>query len=379
MNEEELITEIVTVGGLRGLCAVKVKAGLMRYENGKMFADPRKGVLKIVQTKKDYAVHVLWYARTDTNVDSVIEPAEIDVKFYPVFDRGQFTKIPVAHARIYKLVTSNEDHPTIHFWMQEPLEQNDEDAFKRIQWALEGTFLPIEEDKRSNSGKPPIFPEEEREDVDDYVEAGVADMDEDAVVWGEPGLSAGLSADEEEEKPVAHGSSGQGVIQASQLQEALRALLPPPQPVVQPSSRLPGGQGTSTAGGVQAADLARMLLNIAGGNLSGVPTMMRAPGPTLAEVLKPEVMVLLLREEGMLERLAEFLPEQHRNHEALQDLARSTQLRQQMNVLSSALMSAQIDLSHFGLRSRGFTIADLLEAIQECVDEEASARARSGQ
>lgn len=35
-------------------------------------------------------------------------------------------------------------------------------------------------------------------------------------------------------------------------------------------------------------------------------------GPSLGEVLKPEAVVPLLREPGMLERLAPFVPEQQR-------------------------------------------------------------------
>jgi UCH-binding domain len=74
-------------------------------------------------------------------------------------------------------------------------------------------------------------------------------------------------------------------------------------------------------------------------------------------VLKPDFMVSALKEDGMLESLAEYLPEQHRNREGLEDLARSAQLRQQMNALSSALMNGQLDLSHFGLRSRVFLLS----------------------
>lgn len=54
----------------------------------------------------------------------------------------------------------------------------------------------------------------------------------------------------------------------------------------------------------------------------------------------------------MLEKLSEYLPDEHRNQASLIELARSAQLRQQMNQLSSALMNGQLDLSHFGLASR---------------------------
>jgi hypothetical protein len=41
--------ETVTLNGSSGVCGAKMKAGLMRLVNGKMIADPRKGVLKVIQ------------------------------------------------------------------------------------------------------------------------------------------------------------------------------------------------------------------------------------------------------------------------------------------------------------------------------------------
>lgn len=40
--------DVVFVNGSEGFCSVKFKAGLMRLQNGKMVADPRKGTIKIV-------------------------------------------------------------------------------------------------------------------------------------------------------------------------------------------------------------------------------------------------------------------------------------------------------------------------------------------
>lgn len=43
------------------------------------------------------------------------------------------------------------------------------------------------------------------------------------------------------------------------------------------------------------------------------------------------------------------LQEEHRNEAALMELAASAQLRHQLNVLGSALQTAQLDPSQFGL------------------------------
>lgn len=45
-----------------------------------------------------------------------------------------------------------------------------------------------------------------------------------------------------------------------------------------------------------------------GAGSNGQMQMQRAPGPSLAEVLNPETMILLLRQPGMLEKLAQYLP-----------------------------------------------------------------------
>lgn len=68
------------------------------------------------------------------------------------------------------------------------------------------------------------------------------------------------------------------------------------------------------AGGAPAVDaraLAAALGSIGSGGMGQQQQqqrMLRAPGPSLAEVLTPEVMLPLLRQPGTLERLAPFLP-----------------------------------------------------------------------
>lgn len=53
-------------------------------------------------------------------------------------------------------------------------------------------------------------------------------------------------------------------------------------------------------------------------------------------------------------RLAPFMPEEHRSADQLSALARSPQFVQQMQALSAALTSGQLDLRQFGLQvSRG--------------------------
>lgn len=59
---------------------------------------------------------------------------------------------------------------------------------------------------------------------------------------------------------------------------------------------------------MNAAALAAALSGIGGGGSSSAMQMQRAPGPSLAEVLNTETITPLLRQPGMLEKLAQFLP-----------------------------------------------------------------------
>mmetsp|Transcript_36489 Transcript_36489/g.65263 ORF Transcript_36489/g.65263 Transcript_36489/m.65263 type:complete len:306 (-) Transcript_36489:360-1277(-) len=98
--------------------------------------------------------------------------------------------------------------------------------------------------------------------------------------------------------------------------------------------------------------------------------MAKAPGPSLGEVLSPEVMLSLLHGDDLLQRLGEFLPEEHRNFQGLMDMAHSPQFHQQIETFSHALQTGQLDLAQFGLDAQGFSVADFLESIQKDVEKE---------
>lgn len=95
-----------------------------------------------------------------------------------------------------------------------------------------------------------------------------------------------------------------------------------PAPAAPPAAAAQSGSG-GAGGPIAASDLAAIL----GGILSGAGTgggsglaaalqRQRAsaadPGPTLGDVLKPELLAPLLRSPDMVQRLAQYLPEEHR-------------------------------------------------------------------
>lgn len=69
-----------------------------------------------------------------------------------------------------------------------------------------------------------------------------------------------------------------------------------------------GLQPQPAQGQVNAAALAAALSGIGGSSGGAAMQMQRAPGPSLAEVLNPETVIPLLRQPGMLEKLAQYLP-----------------------------------------------------------------------
>lgn len=65
----------------------------------------------------------------------------------------------------------------------------------------------------------------------------------------------------------------------------------------------------------------------------------------------PQTNCLKPRSRAPTCRLGAFLPEAHRNRQALADLAHSPQFQQQLATFGMALQTGQLDMAQFGLRS----------------------------
>ena len=139
------------------------------------------------------------------------------------------------------------------------------------------------------------------------------------------------------------------------------------------------GDGPVPGGGAPNvhADPAAMARVLAGmqpsttGGASG-SALQALRGPGLHEVLTPETVGPLLRDESVRARLLEFLPDAHRasGSENLEALLRTPQFQSQLERFSAALQSGQMDLAQFGLRGgTGFSVAEFLAAIQAKADE----------
>ena len=239
--------------------------------------------------------------------------------------------------------------------------------------------------------------------------------------------------DESDEGSDEEGDEEEGPISAAYLSSVLRGLgLPPPQARPAPPGPRPptqkkakgaapaGGAATGGAGGqVDARALAAALAAAAAGGGSSssgaaaaaqqqrqqqqqqqqqqeaLREMLRAAasGPSLGEILRPDLLLPLLFSgagegegananesvDAIVERLAQHAPAGHRarGREGVEELASSAQLRSQADAFSSALTSGELDLSHFGLRAKGFSVADFLQAVQDSVDAEKEKKKRA--
>ncbi|MCO5580303.1 hypothetical protein L7F22_034169 [Adiantum nelumboides] len=122
-------------------------------------------------------------------------------------------------------------------------------------------------------------------------------------------------------------------------------------------------------GAVQLEDLQRILRSItplAGSTDALIP---HDSGPSLADVLKPELLMPLLEESHIDERLTEFLPEGCWTPQAIGELMQSPQFHQQIDAFTHVLRSGQIDLTQFGIDASkyNYTVLSFLEAIEDQV------------
>jgi hypothetical protein len=143
-----------------------------------------------------------------------------------------------------------------------------------------------------------------------------------------------------------------GRVALGDLQSILSNMgMPPP---------APGGASTAS---IAASALAAALMSAGAGARGGGGG--GGSGASLGDVLTPDVLLPALAAEGVQERLAQYLPESHRNSSAVSELISSPQFAAQLQSFSRALQSGQIDLQQFGLRAAaGVSVADFLQEIQ---------------
>lgn len=230
---------------------------------------------------------------------------EIDQIILP--DEAIFEKVQQTSGRVY-ILKFKEDDRKFFFWMQEPKADGDSQICSSVNYFIN---RPIEEGDEVETSTALQMSEAS----DGAVGIEVSSRDANA---GEPVLS----------------------------NEALSGNLDP------------------SAGPVQLADLQRILSSLEG-NISAAEDT----GPSLGDILKPELVLPLLEQFSLEERLAPYLPEGTWTCEAFLELLQSPQFRQQVEAFSYVLRTGQIDLTQFGIdpSKYNFTVASFLEALDDAV------------
>ncbi|XP_057814391.1 26S proteasome regulatory subunit RPN13 [Cryptomeria japonica] len=127
------------------------------------------------------------------------------------------------------------------------------------------------------------------------------------------------------------------------------------------------GNVNPTAGPVQLSDLQRILSNLGQSEMSlaGV----QDTGPSLGDILKPELVLPMVEHFPLEDRLTSYLPEGIWTREAFVELLQSPQFRQQVEAFNHVLRTGRVDLSQFGIdpQKYNFTVASFLEALDDAV------------
>ena len=256
---------------------------------------------------------------------------------------AKLSRLPAA--RCYALRFEGQSDRDMYFWMQEPKAEQDE---SRIATANAALGAASDEPMRvaAPGGETPA-PMARHAVVATPMSAVAATP---AVEASAP-PSAAPAAPHKAPAVVDPTATPAGRVAIGDLQAILSGLGMP-----MPGAGTLGGPSTAA---VAASALAQALLSAGSGARGGADTA------SLNDVLTPEVLLPVLASEGVQERLAPFLPEAHRNSSALAELVSSPQFSAQLQTLSRALQSGQIDLAQFGLRAaNGASIADFLQEIQ---------------
>ncbi|KAL8130222.1 hypothetical protein V2J09_019377 [Rumex salicifolius] len=122
---------------------------------------------------------------------------------------------------------------------------------------------------------------------------------------------------------------------------------------------------TSSLGPVKLADLQRILSNIVSQDDAGDPDA----GLGLGDLLKLDLVLPLLEQLPIEDRLAPYLPEGQQTRTDLIELLQSPPFHQQVDAFTYVLKTGQIDLSQFGIdpSKYKFTVLSFLEALEDSV------------
>ncbi len=300
----------------------QLRCGRMILQEGILKPDTRKGLIRVTIDEHDL-LHFQWGER---DAAGAVGELEIDQIVFP--GEAVFEKIQRPGSRVFTLKFIEEADRTLFFWAQEPSPENDDALVESVNLALSSVLDGMDEDTRDDQPMSMELPQD-------------------------PNATPATDSNPRSANP---GSIAGGALGGS-------------------SRAGGGGGGAFELGGIGASQLAAALGNILSGttapnNQSNSLAAALQMGPPLGEVLKAERITPLLENSTLIERVAPYLPEEHRTPEAMAEIINSPQFKHQLDVLTQALATGQIDSSQFGLGPPAFGVAEFLKAIQREAEKE---------
>lgn len=333
--------------------ALMFRAGRLQLENERLVPKSDPGFVRIIE--EDGTLRLQWVKRNKANM---IGDAKMDVPLAK--GSAEVARVGPNSTRSFKIYGARYETDIAFFWMQELKPEEDDYLLRRLKETLSGIRVNVSPEAATSS------PPSSQSTLRNPEGSKQIPLEENSAK-SEPMELCGSSA------------------QANYLSSSQEASEPSKPPAAAPANTMSYRQvaatGLSESPAMSAAGLASILSGIADGHRGGNPDGARsqreaalalqemrrrsALGPSLVEILSPNVTIPLAMEPGMLECLSEQMPPEHRSLTGLRALLESPQLRRHVDLLHRCLSSGELDLQHFGLRSQGFSPIDFLKSVQE--------------
>ena len=310
-----------------------VNCGRLNRDGTTMKADQRKGQLRVIQASMDDMLkQVQWGVRDPST------PFEPEDDFIIIPDEAVLK--PMKQPGCFVLTFLEERDRDMFFWFQEPKDANRDELLNKFN-------RQINNDLNAMFGG--AEPSQATANDDDAQMA-------DAPVATSTGMTSETPAPVTTSMPPPASVLVPSPVEPTPAPSAMVAATPAAPVKISDDMRTPAHEANFTPI-VSNEMLKGVFANLGGGTPKS--------NIGLPEILTPELVGPLLRDDAIRGRLLEYLPEEHRDTQDLEDLIRTPQFRSQLESFSHALQSGEMDLAQFGLKQAG--VADLesfLNAIQ---------------
>jgi len=391
-------------GTTSGKNLIEFRAGKMDLKGRMVHPDKRKGLLYVYQSD-DVLMHLCWKDRSKSTPedDLIIFPDDTEFKHVPQCTTG----------RVY-LLKFKSNSRKLFFWLQEPKTDKDDENCRRLNEVLNNPPTPGSARGGAGvggglSGIPGLPPEIAASlGADTDLQSLLSGMNQQQLIQllgGMGGLSSLMSGRSSsssvtDSNPPSRIQSSPGARPglSSADNQASQPSAPPPRPVTaagalqtsQPetgtsgrdsSQSIASSQGSSAR--IQLSDLQNILSSFSAGG--GAAEGASEPKEVdLSSSLNSELLIPLLANHDIQERLAPFLPQGESlpsSEEELRQTVHSPQFRQAVQSFSAAFSSCQLGplISQFGLGEAAVAAANVgdvtafAKALQDKHDEKKKA------